>query len=280
VILFPILLCASLADAARTSEEIPYYGKEFYQELKLGVTNVNLSSRLKVVLKAYHSKRKGAVDEINANCSGDCYVHAPIGYKNARLFLLANYYLIKTPKGYGVHDVYCDHDVGPEDFPRGSGAGPNQLPDDRVINVEHTWPQSRFSGRYDTELQKSDLHHLFPTNSKTNSIRGNNKFGEVARDTQKLECSNVRSGVAAGGNSEIFEPPNEHKGNVARALFYFSTRYDLPIDPNEEAFLKKWNEEDPVDEDEMNRNEKIFSVQWIRNPFIDYPELVGKIDNF
>ncbi|MBC7371736.1 MAG: endonuclease [Bdellovibrionaceae bacterium] len=248
--------------------------------MKAGVTNVNLSSRLKVILKAYHSRQKNALDTIEANCKGDCYVHTPIGYKNARLFLLANFYLLKTPNGYGVHDVYCDHDIGPEDFPRGSGAGPNVLPDNRVINVEHTWPQSRFTGRYDTETQKSDLHHLFPTNSKTNSIRGNNKFGEVARDMQKLACPNVRSGVAAGGNSEIFEPPQEHKGNVARALFYFSTRYDLPIDPNEEAFLRKWNEEDPVDEEEARRNEEIFKVQFDRNPFIDYPDLADKISNF
>lgn len=280
VILFSIVVSSFLAHAASLSEQIPYYGKDFYQDLKAGANNFTLSSRLKVILKSYHSKQPEGLDTVAAECSGRCYMHTPIGYKNARLFLLANFYLIKAPNGYGVHDVYCDRDIAPEDFPRGNGAGPNLMPDDRVVNVEHTWPQSRFTGKYDTETQKSDLHHLFPTNSKTNSARGNNKFGEVARDMQKLACPNVRSGVAAGGNSEIFEPPLEHKGNVARALFYFSTRYDLPIDPNEEAFLRKWNEEDPVDEVEMKRNDEIFKVQLVRNPFIDYPELADRIDNF
>jgi deoxyribonuclease-1 len=282
--LFPILFAISLlpgaVQAALVSEQIPYYGQEFYDVLKSGASNETLSLEIKKVLRSYHTARSGSVDDITASCNGPCYSHTPIGYKNARFFLLANYYLIKMGNGYGVHDVYCDHDITPADFKNGNGAGPNTLPDDRVVNVEHTWPQSRFSGRFDNELQKSDLHHLFPTNSKSNSIRGNNKFGEVERDLQKLPCANIRSGVAAGGHEEVFEPPQEHRGNVARALFYFSTRYDLPIDANEEAFLRKWNKEDPVDAEEMNRNEKIFAAQKDRNPFVDYPELADKIANF
>jgi hypothetical protein len=270
-----------LAQAALVSEEIPYYGKEFYDELQAGVTNKSLAMRLKVILKAYHTAHKGELDEINASCVGNCYAHASIGYNAARVFLLGNFYLIKTGNGYGVHDVYCDHDIAPEDFKGGRAAGPNQIPDDRVVNVEHTWPQSRFTNRYPTDLQKADLHHLFPANSKMNSIRGNNPFGEVTRDTQQLACKNVRTGTAAGGNGEeIFEPPREHRGNVARALFYFATRYDLQIDPQQEAFLRKWHKEDPVDQEEMDRNEKIFALQKDRNPFVDYPELVDKIDNF
>ncbi|RYZ85361.1 MAG: nuclease, partial [Proteobacteria bacterium] len=244
---------------------IPYYGQEFYNDLRSGTRNENLRARLKTVLQAQHAPQSGGLDGINTGCNGGCYEHTPIGYKSARLFLLGNYYLLKMNNGYGVHDVYCDHDITPEDFRGGNAAGPNQLPDDTVINVEHTWPQSRFTGKYPTDMQKSDLHHLFPTNSKTNAIRGNNKFGEVAQDSKTLECSNVRTGTAAGGNREIFEPPREHKGNVARALFYFATRYDMVIDADEEAFLRKWNQEDPVDDVERDRNEKIFAVQKDRN---------------
>lgn len=280
-IVIPILFFFSgMAHAALSSEQIPYYGKEFYEDLKAGVTNKSLEARLKVILKVYHTIRPGELDEIRPSCMGNCYQHTPIGYKSARVFLLGNYYLIKMPNGYGVHDVYCDHDITPEDFKGGRGAGPGQLPDDRVVNVEHTWPQSRFTNRYGKDMQKSDLHHLFPTNSKTNSIRGNNKFGEVTRDAQQMECKNVRTGFADGGRDEIFEPPNEHKGNVARALFYFSVRYDMQIDAAEEAFLRKWHKEDPVDEIEADRNNKIYAAQKNRNPFIDYPELVDKMNDF
>ncbi len=282
VILLPIVLSFScIAHGAMFSEQIPYYGKEFFSELGAGANDKSLLMRLKVILKSYHTVRKGQLDEIGAGCAGgDCYVHTPIGYKGARFFLLSDFYLIKMPNGYGVHDVYCDRDVRPEDFKGRHGAGPNQLPDDTVVNVEHTWPQSKFTGRYSAEMQKSDLHHLFPTNSKTNSIRGNNPFGEVERDLQELDCRNVRTGIAAGGHEEIFEPPQEHKGNVARALFYFATRYDMQISSQEEMFLRKWHKEDPVDETEQIRNQRIFEAQNDRNPFIDYPELVDKVDNF
>ena len=39
--------------------------------------------------------------------------------------------------------------------------------------------------------------------------------------------------------SEHFEPPAEHKGNVARAIFYFSVRYKMKVTPTQEAFLKR-----------------------------------------
>ncbi|MBK9322060.1 MAG: endonuclease [Bdellovibrionaceae bacterium] len=281
VILLPIVLSFfCVAQGAMLSEKIPYYGEKFYEELHGGAQDNGLLIRLKAVLKGYHMTRKGQLDEIGASCTGNCYIHTSIGYRGARYFLLSDFYLIKMPNGYGVHDVYCHRDVTPEDFKRGNGAGPNRLPDDTVVNVEHTWPQSKFTGRHPIDTQKSDLHHLFPTNSKTNSIRGNNPFGEVERDLQDLDCKNVRTGYASGGREEIFEPPQEHKGNVARALFYFATRYDMQIDSQQEVFLKKWHKEDPVDETEQIRNQRIFELQNVRNPFIDYPDLVDKVENF
>jgi endonuclease I len=46
------------------------------------------------------------------------------------------------------------------------------------------------------------------------------------------------------------------------------------------AFLKKWNEQDPVDDAEMERNNAIEKLQGNRNPFIDYPELANDITRF
>ncbi len=58
-----------------------------------------------------------------------------------------------------------------------------------------------------------------------------------------------------------FEPPVEHKGNVARSLFYFSVRYQIAIEANKEIFLKFWYMLDPVDEKERERHEKIADIQ-------------------
>lgn len=77
-----------------------------------------------------------------------------------------------------------------------------------------------------------------------------------------------------------FEPPQQHKGNVARALFYFSIRYQMPIDDNQESYLRSWHNEDPIDQNEIDRNDKIKSFQNISNPFIEKPDLVDLIQNF
>ena len=52
------------------------------------------------------------------------------------------------------------------------------------------------------------------------------------------------------------------------------------MNPAQEAFLRKWNDEDPVDDAEMERNNQIEKLQGDRNPFIDFPNLVDEIKEF
>ncbi|UOF00717.1 endonuclease I family protein [Bdellovibrio reynosensis] len=267
--------------AANSSKEIPYYGEKFYRDLSSGVANDSLKFNIKAVLRSFHLTVPGTYDQIVDQCSGNnCYAHVSVGYDGARVFLMGKHYLIQHGNSYGVFDVYCDKERNESEFTHGHEPGPGQVPDNTIVNIEHTWPQSRFSGRHAKGTQKADMHHLYPTDSQLNSIRGNNNFGEVTKDTHTLKCSASRFGRSANGNREIFEPPQNHKGNVARALFYFSLRYDLPIDSNEEAFLRKWSKEDPIDEDEIRRNEEIKELQGNRNPFVDFANLEDRINDF
>ena len=93
-------------------------------------------------------------------------------------------------------------------------------------------------------------------------------------------CQTSRRGMAIGSSLTAFEPPENHRGNVARALFYFSVRYKIQIDPLEEGYLRDWHREDPVDAEERKRNDEIFKIQQNRNPFIDEPLLVDDIRDF
>jgi deoxyribonuclease-1 len=151
------------------------------------------------------------------------------------------------------------------------------------MNTEYTWPQGRFNREFDLDTQKTDLHHLYPTFSRINAEQGNYPFANVGSTTNKksLFCQGPKLGKADQlGDGVYFEPANEHKGNVARALFYFSVRYKVAISTTEEIFLKFWHMVDPVDESEKQRHEGIASVQKNRNPFIDRPELVLRISDF
>ena len=78
----------------------------------------------------------------------------------------------------------------------------------------------------------------------------------------------------------MFTPPEVHRGNVARSLFYFSIRYKLPIGPAEEMILRQWHKADPIDQGELTRHEQVAKYQKVRNPFLDFPQLIEKISDF
>tara|TARA_Y100000768_G_C23985065_1_gene688286 strand:+ start:761 stop:1588 length:828 start_codon:yes stop_codon:yes gene_type:complete len=235
-----------------------------------------LKEKIFILLSSKHMYKSGKDDTIAPHCTGEgrCYEHKSIGYKGARKVLFGKIHLREDGDGYFIKDVYCRKKITRSE----SRLGPNIIPKNSVLNCEHTWPQSRFNFSFPKGLQKSDLHHLYPTDSRANSIRGNNEFADVDGD-ELTDCDGAYYGVQKwqGGN---FEPPREHKGNVARALFYFSVRYKIKISSQEEDYLRTWHELDPVDEDEMNRNDIIHTVQGNRNPFIDYPNLVDQIADF
>lgn len=280
---FIIELSPPTAHSLTLTNENPYYGKSFYQDLGSGLRNQELINTLHTILESRHQSTPGDFDKIGAKCDltqANCFQHFSIGYNTARKMLMGQISLSSEENRYFIKDVYCEKDFYSDQGGRSGGIGPGKIPSSNILNTEHTWPQSRFTGKAPKEMQKSDLHHLFPADSKMNAIRGNHKFGDVTVPDRALPCANSKAGTASGSREEIFEPPVDHKGNVARALFYFSVRYGIHIDPQEEGFLRKWNRLDPVDQAERDRNDAIFKIQGDRNPFIDHPELSDEISDF
>lgn len=197
-------------------------------------------------------------------------------YTEARVRLFNKIYLEQDEKGYYIQGVYCQK----KHYPFGGSAPRNRLPNHEVFNTEHTWPQSKFSPHFQSEIQKTDLHHLFPTYSLINAERGNLPFAEVNSGSH-LSCdASHRGSPTRGGRGSYFEPPDSHKGNVARAMFYFSIRYQSAIDSVQESYLRLWHKEDPIDQSEKVRHERIIELQGNRNPFIDAPHLVDQIQDF
>lgn len=118
------------------------------------------------------------------------------------------------------------------------------------LNCEHVVPQSWFN---EAEPMRSDLHHLYAADIKTNSQRGNTPFGGFT--------------------------PQGGKGEVARATLYFMLRYPdvkMPYKPKQIEMLKQWSETDPPDTHEKHRNAEISKIQGNRNPFIDHPEWLSE----
>lgn len=264
-----LLLTISLSPLAASN----YYPADFNSKLSKGsLSNDKLKDALFDILSMTHTRRKGKADLLGCDTDeGSCYSQKSLGYKGARKVLFGKLHLEEDANGYYLKDVYCRKVITSSQ----TNIGPNRIPNSNIVNCEHTWPQSKFSKSFQKGMQKSDLHHLFPTDSKANSIRGNFEFGNV---DGWGELSNCEASQSEGHGN--FEPPTEHKGNVARALFYFSVRYKMKISAKQERTIKEWHIQDPVDAEEIERNDGIYSVQGNRNPFIDFPNLVDRITDF
>jgi endonuclease I len=110
--------------------------------------------------------------------------------------------------------------------------------------------------------------------------------------------------VGDAGSASIggfWQPPSSMKGFVARAMLYMALRYDgddedthdlrlaqeasKPSLENETTYyafgrlsdLLRWHASFPVADWERDRNDAVCLAQGNRNPFVDRPELVGKV---
>ncbi len=278
VLLF--LLYSSFGYALSIDPRYNYYPEDFYSAVDAGLSDGALKDALFEILSSAHRQTTGH-DQLSESCSSssECYRHISLGYTRARQLLFGLLHLETMGSEYAVRDVYCRVLVD-DKLARNQPPGPGQIPDPKVINAEHTWPQSKFTSRFPKDLQKSDLHILFPVLSRANSSRSNYEFGDIVTEV-KSPCEASKRGYSSRGDSQIrFEVPDEQKGNSARAIFYFSVRYKTPIQEEQEASLRAWHHQDPPDSFESERQLQIFENQFDRNPFIDHPELVDQIKDF
>ncbi|MBS1494209.1 MAG: endonuclease [Bacteroidetes bacterium] len=143
------------------------------------------------------------------------------------------------------------------------------------FNCEHTWPQSFFNSN---DPMVSDVNHLFPTDDAANNARSNYPFGFVLTNIT-FNVGGSKLGKDFEG-ATVFEARDKHKGNVARALFYFAVKYGNQggfTGGKQEDVLRQWNLIDTVDAHERTRNDRIKQYLNVRNPFIDHPEFIDRI---
>ena len=164
---------------------------------------------------------------------------------------------------------------------------------------EHTWCQSWMptvdTSGFTSRPEYSDQHHLYPVNqNNANGRRSNHPLGDVVTVTYQYLEGKV--GLNSTGET-VYEPRASHKGDAARALLYMAVCYNgygghdwtfnnlnntilpgLSEAPEDVDMLIQWSEDDPPDDWEKARNEYVYSIQGNRNPFIDHPEYIDKID--
>ena len=209
--------------------------------------------------------------------------------------------LMKTDKGSNnssVMEFYSQADIS-----KSWGSG-----NVGTWNREHVWCQSRSNGLWGTTGAGSDLHHIRPAETTLNSTRGNHKYGVATNGSPAYYKDSSSKNVALGGyvntSTDTFEPLDNVKGDVARIVFYVYTHYNtysnvggttngnksstfgtlrftnIVAKSSESEAIKmllEWNDLDPVDQIERDRNEAVYSIQGNRNPFIDNEDYADAI---
>ena len=194
-----------------------------------------------------------------------------------------------------ILDIYSEFPVGPDNYnyPYGtSQCSGTSGPEGHCYNREHIIPQSFFNQGLP---MRSDAHFVRATDGKVNGERGDLPFGKVATANYTSQNGSKRGvSASAGYSNTVFEPIDEFKGDVARMIFYFVTRYENKmvefstgdmlakntypsLQDWELTQLIAWHIQDPVSAAEIRRNNATYTFQGNRNPYIDHPEYVNMV---
>ncbi|MBP2619085.1 endonuclease [Chryseobacterium jejuense] len=193
-----------------------------------------------------------------------------------------------------VLDIYSENPTGPDPYNYTPGLKKcgNYNDESDCYNREHIVPQSLFGKK---SPMVADVHFIRPTDGKVNGMRSNYPFGKVGSPSfTSQNQSKLGNSVSPGYSGTVFEPIDAFKGDVARMIFYFVTRYEdklstfttgsmlggsaFPgLQPWELQQLLQWHAMDPVSAAEIARNNASYTFQGNRNPFIDNPAYVDLI---
>jgi len=202
-----------------------------------------------------------------------------LSYNNARDILYSE--IDKQSNG----NVYCIYTNYSTYLP--TNVDPSTHLYENGMDCEHVWPQSMYEG---SSPMKSDMHHLRPCKSNVNSSRGNKPFNNIndyntdtwfwlTYQTNNIPSSNIDE--YSESQSSYFEPREDVKGDIARAMFYFYTIYEDVADNSffeqQKEILFNWHNEDETTTEEIVRTNLIATYQEnTPNPFIIDSTLINR----
>ena len=212
-----------------------------------------------------------------------------------------------------IHALYVNRNVNNQ-----VTAWDNHQQNQWGINREHVWAKAEGFDTSGDGGARGDPMHLMAGNGYANNIHSNYFYGYVDTSSGYTNCGSKYSNLSGnflgksktlGGSTNVFEPQDSDKGDIARAIFYMVARYNYLSGKDSDGIdsdnpnlslsqslsdwsitgytsstsrkgymgimtdLLAWHHADPVDEYEIHRNNLLYTNYTNnRNPFIDFPE--------
>jgi len=123
---------------------------------------------------------------------------------------------------------------------------------------------------------EADMHNLVPAIGEINGDRSNFRYGMIEGEKRvygKVDMEILFSNKKA-------EPEPRIYGDIARVYFYMRDRYGLRISKKQEKMLIAWNNLDPVDAWEKEKNQLVKELQGDENLYVtNYKKIeqLGKV---
>ena len=132
------------------------------------------------------------------------------------------------------------------------------------------WQQGgRANCRSTNEMFKqmeADMHNLVPAIGEINGDRSNYKYGMISGEARLYGKPDMEIAFS----DRLAEPPAAVFGDIARTYFYMVDKYNLKISNQQKQLFIAWNNLDPVDAWEREKNKRLKEIQGDENRYISY----------
>jgi len=109
----------------------------------------------------------------------------------------------------------------------------------------------------------NDLNNLVPAVGLINGQRSDHNWGMVSGGERYGACE-----IRIDSSIRRVQPPDAVRGDIARIMFYMEDTYGFRLSRQNRKLYSAWNNSDPPDAWEIERNERIARVQGKGNEYV------------
>ncbi|MEA3640236.1 MAG: endonuclease [Lamprobacter sp.] len=115
----------------------------------------------------------------------------------------------------------------------------------------------------------NDLHNLIPAVGLVNGRRSDYNWGMVPGGDVYGDCD-----IRIDSSIRRVQPPDHLRGDIARTMLYMADTYGFRLSRQDQQLYRAWNNLDPPDDWEIERNKRIAKLQKIENRYVsEYRQL-------